>query len=241
MEHPALYKVFCDSLPLIYNIQDLRRVLSTDFSVDSALSSARFLEMYLEIVKLFADAFNTCSFSSEGMKNFKAQIDAITESSEFQSLDAELAKVEHNFGHIKSVTIGLNLDQNLRPKEAGILSVNEEPFHPGNLMDRLLKRDTWDDKCMMSPLYPLTRGLHGEELRAMNHSLNYALYTIFSKSLREFEPLTQKYYCENTALFLGLLDDIRFLTAGVAFILEMKEKGFSMCKPIVAKIVSNEL
>lgn len=236
VENPALYKVFCDSLPLIYNIHDLRRVLSSDFTVDSALSSARFLEMYLEIVKLFADAFATCSFSSEGMNNFKAQIDAITQSGEFKSLDAELSKMEHNFGHIKSVTIGLNLDQNLRPKEAGILSINEEPFRPGNIMNRLLKRDTWDDKCMMSPLYPLTRGLHGEELKAMNYSLNYALYTIFAKSLREFEPLTQRYYCENTALFLGLLDDIRFLTAGVGFILEMKNKGFPMCKPVVANM-----
>ncbi len=234
VENPALYKVFCDSLPLIYNIHDLRRVLSSDFTVDSALSSVRYLEMYLEIVKLFANAFETCSFSSEGMKNFKAEIDEITQGSEFQSLDAELSKTESNFGHIKSVTIGMNLDENLRPKEAGILSVNEEPFRAGNLMDRLLKRDTWDDKCMMTPLYPLARGLHGEELKAMNHSLNYALYTIFSKSLRDFEPLTQRYYCEKTALFLSLLDDIRFLTAGVGFILEMKKKGFSMCKPAVA-------
>ena len=234
VKNPKLYQVFCDSLPLIYNIHDLRRVLSSDFTVDSALSSVRYLEMYQEIVKLFADAFDSCSFSSEGMKNFKKQIDTITESSEFKSLDTELSKMERNFGHIKSVTIGLNLDQNLRPKEAGILSVNEEPFHAGNIMDRLLKRDTWDDKCMMSPLYPLTKGLHGEDLRAINYSMNSALYTIFSKSLRDFEPLTQNYYCENTALFLSLLDDIRFLTAGVGFILEMKKKGFSMCKPAVA-------
>ena len=41
VENPALYKVFCDSLPLIYNIHDLRRVLSSDFTVDSALSSVR--------------------------------------------------------------------------------------------------------------------------------------------------------------------------------------------------------
>ena len=234
VENPKLYKVFCDSLPLIYNIYDLRRVLSSDFTVDSALSSVRFLEMYLEIVNLFADAFATCSFSSEGMKNFKEQIDGITQSSEFQSLSTELSKMERNFGHIKSVTIGVNLDQNLRPKEAGILSINEQPFRAGTVIDRLIKKGQLDDKVLMSPLYPLTRGLHGEELKAMNYSMNYALYTIFSKSLRDFEPLTQNYYCENTALFLSLLDDIRFLTAGVGFILSMREKGFAMCKPKVA-------
>ena len=40
----------------------------------------------------------------------------------------------------------------------------------------------------------------------------------------------------NTAPFVELLDDIRFLTAGVGFIRSMREKGFSMCKPVVAEV-----
>lgn len=35
-------------------------------------------------------------------------------------------------------------------------------------------------------------------------------------------------------MFISLLDDIRFLTAGVKFIRSMKEKGFAMCRPQIA-------
>lgn len=233
LNNSRLYKTFCRAVSLIYNINDMRRVLSTDFTVDSALSSVRYLEMYQEIVNLFADTLKECELHSDGMNEFKRQILAISESSEFQSLNEELSKMEVNFGYVKSVTIGVNLNENLRPKEAGILSVNKEPFRAGTLMDKLLKKRTSKD-VLMSSFYPLERGLHGEELKAFNYSLSGALHTIFAKSLRDFEPLIQTYYTDNTAVFVSLLDDIRFLTAGVGFILSMQEKGFSMCRPKVA-------
>ena len=234
VENPDLYAAFCRAISIIYNINDLRRAMDNDFTTDSALRSVRYLEMYQEIVNLFADALNNATLHSDGMNNFKKEIAAITESSEYQSLNSELSKMEINFGYIKSVTIGVNLDENLLPREAGLLSINTEPFRPGTLMDRLLKKDSNDGHTFMSALYPLAKGLHGEELKALNYGISNSLQTVFTKSLREFEPLVQNYYHVNTTMFIALLDDIRFLTAGVKFILSMQEKGFSMCRPQIA-------
>lgn len=234
VEHPELFKVFHQAIPIIYGIRDMRRVLSSDFTVDSALSSVRYLEMYQQIVNLFADALKNCELHSEGMKNFRSQMEQITQSSEYQSLNRELSKMEVNFGYVKSVTIGINLDENLRPREAGIVSVNHESFRAGTIMDKLLKKKELGEFTLMSSLYPLSKGLHGEDLKTLNYSLKSSLHTIFSKSLRDFEPLIQNYYSINTSMFVELLDDIRFLTAGVDFILSMKEKEFSMCRPKIA-------
>lgn len=235
VENDALYEVFCKAVSLIFNISDLRRALSSDFTVEAALSSVRYLETYQEIVNLFADSLKDCELQSDGLKNFREQILAIAESEEYRNLNEELANMEVNFGFLKSVTIGVNLDENLRPKEAGILSVNQTAFRPGTIMDKLLRKKS-DGNVLLSSLYPLARGLHGEELNALNHSISGALHTIFAKSLRDFEPMIQNYYTMNTAVFIALLDDIRFLTAGVGFIRSMKEKGFSMCKPTVAEV-----
>lgn len=236
VENPSLYEAFCKAVSIIYNINDMRRVLNSDFTTDSALRSVRYLEMYQEIVNLFADALEKAEIHSEGMQNFKKEIHSIVASSEYQSLNEELPKMELNFGHIKSVTVGINLDGNLRPKEAGLISVNEEQFHPGTIMDRLLKKGKNDKWHLMSALYPLSRVLHNDEQDAIDYSMNAALQTIFAKSLREFEPLVQNYYHINTNMFIALLDDIRFLTAGVKFIRSMKEKGFAMCRPKIASM-----
>lgn len=235
VENDALYQTFCRAVTIICNISDMKRALSSDFTAESALGSIRHLEMYQEIVNLFADTLNACEPQSEGMKEFKKQIFDIYNSEEYRSLNEELSKIEINFGYIKSVTIGLNLDENLRPREAGIVSINKEPFRAGTIMDKLLKKNN-DSNVMLSPLYPLQKGLRGEELKVMNYALSSGLHTIFSKSLRDFQPMVQNYFNVNTAVFVALLDEIRFLTAGVGFIRSMKENGFDMCCPVVAAI-----
>ncbi|MCD8218555.1 MAG: hypothetical protein LUD01_11085, partial [Clostridiales bacterium] len=236
VENPPLYQAFVDSVTTISNINTLGKAMDSDFSVDSALSSVRYLEMYRDIVELFSGALSAANLRSEGMQCFREQVQEIVKGEEYQSLSRELAGTEMDFGYLKSVTIGVNLDENLQPKEAGILSVNQEEFRPGTVMNRLLKKKSSDGKVLLSTLYPLARGLHGEELKALNHGISNSLRTIFTKSLRDFEPLIQNYYKVSTAPFVSLLDDIRFLTAGTEFILKMRELGFPMCRPQIASM-----
>lgn len=231
VENPALYKIFCEAIPTIRNIKDLFCVMSSDFSVDTSLSSIRYLEIYLEVVDLFAEGLKNLELHSEGMLAFRKQIMEIYESEDFCNLKKELSKTQTCFGNIKSLTLGVNLDETLSVTEAGIISIEEKHFHSGTIIEKLLKKNPKDSFSLISPVYPVNRGLHGEELKAINMSLKSALTTIYSKSVHSFEPLVQKYYNANTTFFIGLLDDIRFLTAGVKFILEMKEKGFDMCRP----------
>ncbi|MBP3569854.1 MAG: hypothetical protein J6K04_11905, partial [Lachnospiraceae bacterium] len=231
LAYPAVYEMFSKSLPLIYHINEMRRSFNSDFTTESALSSVRYLELYQEIVDLFYDGLKSVSFVSEGMKAFQQQIADIAEGEEYQNLAKEFQKMSVNFGHIKSVTIGINLNEELQVRDAGILAVNDKEFKSGSIMDKLLKKSDGDNFSLMSALYPLEKGLRREEYRVVNSTMNVVLNSIFSKSLRHFEPLIQKYFNANTVSFLTLLEDIRFLVAGVGYIREMQEKGFSMCKP----------
>ena len=240
IQNKELYDVFCKAVNIIYDLSDLRRAWSSDFTVETALGAARYMEMYQEIVNLFADAFRNIQVKSEGMKYFKQQIMDVAESEEYRNLTAELGKRENNFGLLKSVTIGMNLDKSLRPTEAGIVSINMEPFHPGTIVDKLLKKNPEDSRCLVSPLYPLPKIIDRNDVKTMNISMNGSLYTIFSKALRSFESSIHNYYNANTAVFVALLDDIRFLTAGVGFILSMQEKGYTMCKPTVAAMAEKK-
>lgn len=236
VENPALYEVFVQSVPMIQNMIEMRRAMDNTFSVESSLTSVRYLEIYQEIVDLFAGGLKGLTLQSEGLCRFRDVVFAIYDGEEYHNLREELAKTGVRFGNLKSLTIGINLDSNLSVKEAGIVSVNDQPFHAGTLIERLLKKNPLDTNSLISPLYPLTRGLHGEELKALNFTIQTALNSMYSKSIRSFGPVVQKYFNVNTSVFTVLLDDIRFLTAGVKFILSMKEKGFPMCRPHIAPV-----
>lgn len=231
VSNSKVYDTFCKAVNVIRNINDMSKALSSDFTVESALSSIRFLEMYQEIVELFAESLKDADFKSEGMKLLKNQIMEIKESEDYENLCTELSKMEIRFGSIKSICVGINLDENLRVRDAGVISVETVHYREGNIMDRLLKKDGKDGHVLMSPFTAVTRGLAKEEVIALNNATTYALQNIFAKSLRSFEPLTQNYFKDKTTFFINLLDDIRFLTAGVKFILSMKELGLPMCRP----------
>ena len=236
VEHRELYDIFCKAIPSIQNISDMRRAMNSDFSIESALGSIRFLEMYIEIVELFAEGIMGSQVKSRGLLDLQEKIREVIQSEEYRNLKDELVKSETNFGLVKSITLGVNLDETLRVQEAGIVSINMESFHPGTVMDKLLKKMGKDSMSCITPLFPVSKGLHLGDAKAIETTTRSALNTIFAKTIKSFEPVVQKYFAVNTSWFVQLLDDIRFLTAGVKFILDMEEKGFSMCKPVIEPV-----
>ena len=236
VEHRELYDIFCKAIPSIQNISDMRRAMNSDFSIESALGSIRFLEMYIEIVELFAEGIMGSQVKSRGLLDLQEKIREVIQSEEYRNLKDELGKSETNFGLVKSITLGVNLDETLRVQEAGIVSINMESFHPGTVMDKLLKKMGKDSMSCITPLFPVSKGLHLGDAKAIETTTRSALNTIFAKTIKSFEPVVQKYFAVNTSWFVQLLDDIRFLTAGVKFILDMEEKGFSMCKPVIEPV-----
>ena len=230
----AVGDIVMKAIPIIQNIAELRKIMSRDFTVESSLASIRILEMYEEIVDLFYGGFSGRTFHSSGMRRFWQHISAIAEHEDYQSLKRELPKMQVDFGTLKSVTVGINLDELLQAKEAGVISVNREPFKSGDLMTKLLKNPKKRDSFLgMTPIFNLSRNLHQTEAAAVNQSIQLALTSVFQKAIRQFEPLVQKYFSANTAFFVQLLDDLRFLTAGLKFIHEMRQLGFDVCKPQV--------
>ena len=201
VENPSLYDVFCKSINMIQNISDLRRSMSSDYSAETALSSVRYLETYQEIIELFTKGLKEVTPTSRGLKNFRNGILEVHDGAEYQNLCSELTKMDVYFGGIKSVTVGVNLNENMQVKEAGLISLGDKPFRAGSLMDRLLKKT--DENTLISPLYPMAKGLHREEWGALNSSIQTALDTIFTKSLRHFEPVIQQYFSINTSSFTG--------------------------------------
>lgn len=236
VNNPALYEVFVKAIPMLQNVVDMRQTMDRMFTVESALTSVRYLESYQEVVELFASGLKEAALHSVGLGRLRAAVLAIYEGEEYANLTKELATVEVRFGDLKSLTIGINLDGDMSVQEAGIASVDTKPFHAGTLMEKLLKKDPEKTNSLMSPIYPLQRGLHGEELKALNYSIQSALNSIYAKAVKSFGPVVRNYFNVNTAVFTSLLDDIRFLTAGVKFILSMKEKGFVMCRPVIAPV-----
>ena len=102
-----------------------------DFGFIDSLKIDSMIILITESYRGFADLELDNFFSTdERVLKYRLGVvsDLIAQSSEFQTLNTELSKMETTFGYLKSVTLGINLDGNLCPLDAGIVSVNTNMF-----------------------------------------------------------------------------------------------------------------
>jgi DNA mismatch repair ATPase MutS len=128
----------------------------------------------------------------------------------------------------------VNLDAQLRSVEAGVVSINSQPFRSGDLIDRLLRLDVSDDgyRCI-TPLMPYGYNTSDPSAVVLNSGINRAIDTVFRSSVQKWRPLIRRYLTENIGYLRGLADEIRLLLALAHLVQRLRDLGLPMCKPQV--------
>lgn len=242
VENPPLFALVQEALPLVRDAAEMRKVLgSGSSSVESGLSSVRYLEQYLELVELFRSRLEPLSPASEGLRALRKRIGDICASSDYQALSAQLEKMEYQIGHVKSVTLGVNLDGTLKVTDVGLISINTEKYRTGSVMDRLLGRTASDPMVCMSGFANPGKTAREEEKHALDQAVCRALETSSARTIRTWEPVIDKYFHDEMSFFIELLDDLRFLSAAVSFLLELKRLGCRLCRPVIRPVEDRAL
>ena len=221
-----------DALPMLRDAAEMRKVLnSASSTVESSLASVRYLEVYIELVKLFHTRLAAAPIHSAGFAALRDEVEARRQSGSYRALTAQLEKTQYQIGHVKSIALGVNLDGTLRVTDVGLLALNTEKYRQGSVLDKLLGRDKNDPMVCISGFANLAKTAREEEKHALDQAVCRALDNAFAKTIRSWEPVIDQYFRDETSFFIGLLDDFRFLSAAVAFLLELKGQGCALCRP----------
>ncbi len=237
-----LQQLIADALPMIRDVYEMRKVLNHgDGNLESGLSSTRYIEQYIELVELFRQRLEPLAPQSAGLRRLKDEILARSESEDFKALRRHLEDLDTRIGRIKSITLGLNLDGNLHVTDAGLVSINTAPFRQSGLMDRLLGRSGRDPMVCMSGFASIAKSSRDDERQALDSAVHRALDVVFAKVIRSWEPVINQYYHDETRFFVELMDDLRFLSAAVHFLLELRAHGCRFCRPVIRPVQDRAL
>ena len=138
---------------------------------------------------------------------------------------------------IKSVTVGVNLDAQLRPNYAGVLSINSEPFKSGDTIDKILRLNFKNDEyTCIANLVPFGKNQSDNQKTALSTAFNSAINEVYRSSLKSWKKIVQEYVLENTEFLLGLMPEIEFLVKGTEMLNRLRAKGYNLVKPDVAPL-----
>ena len=242
LNNPALVDTLHRLVPVLQDITELRR-METDADGDTAsyLSSMTEIELYITCVDILHKGMSEVKGNLRGVA-FKRLCDCVTELAEsdyYRELNQKLQELTRRVREIKSVTIGVNLDAQLRPAQAGVLSINAQPFKSGEVLDKILRLNFKDDAytCIAS-LVPFGKKQTENQKTALSLAFNSAIGDVYRSSLRSWKKIVQMYVLENTDFLLGLMPEIEFVVKGTQLQKKLLDKGCPLCAPVLLPMES---
>ena len=171
---------------------------------------------------------------SEGLRILQEEIRKAQNDPTYQRLVKELPGLLSKLRAKTSITIGVNLDTNLRPIQATLLSVNEKPFTDQSLLNRLFGVQA--DREGIAPLHSVPR--RNAELSGPIDPLMVPLFAdlanVMEKTAIPIADQLRQYSSLHGELFKNLRQGLIFYLGAIRLIRRFQKRGLPMCRPQIA-------
>ena len=204
------------------------------------------LETYVTCIDGLNEAFQEkrISLRASGLQHLSDFVVKIAATPLYQRLKSELPDLLENVRGIASVTIGVNLDNQLRPVAATLVAIHSERFTAASpsLFSRLFgPPESVENSKGIGPLHSIERGASAMGHPAGLDVSNPLLVPLFNdldqvlkRASRPVANALQRYARINTQILGQLRAELAFYLGAVRLIGRMESAGLPMCRPTIA-------
>jgi hypothetical protein len=226
---------------IVQSMRELTHVGRTESETDRPLLASIWrlgeLELYVELLEDLSTLLNEHPRNSEGLQLLAAEVATRRADPAYQELRKELPALRDGLKLHQSVTVGINLDDKLRPVEAALLSLNAQKYRQGQFLSGFFKRAAGDEFLTQTPLHRNYEGdpfdLTGKPrmpLSPLFEELDSVLKTMLKPLAREL----RKYIGVNTSLMRALVPEIGFYLGAVDYFRFLEQAGYPICFPEIS-------
>jgi DNA mismatch repair protein MutS len=192
------------------------------------------LELYLEVVQSLYQAFENAALKSPALTALRDNLQRLMNDPNFQSLRDELPTLRAPLENISSITIGVNLDSQLRPQSAVLLGVNQHQFgEPPSLLDRLIGgRSNEDDESAIASLHHFPVDPDIRPMDALFNDIDRLMTAVaqpIARALGRYVRVTSK-------PLVALEHELAFYVMSAAMTHRLEAKGVIFSKPEIIPV-----
>ncbi|MBQ7446093.1 MAG: hypothetical protein IJS71_09210 [Clostridia bacterium] len=221
-----------DLLPLILQLDRMEKTnLTHDDDVRKTVWRMELLKVYVQCVtaldKIFCSTGRT--FESEGLLKLRELITSIVNSETYHELVALLPTLSDDIKGIQSVTLGINLDNELHPVESVLLSVSEKPIKKRGVLSKLFSTKTNEDRYFgIGTFYSILRDNSAGTLDA---AIIRDLYSVMKDTFKHLSDSLRRFENVESAFLFELMPEISFYIGGVHLVNKLKGASLPICFP----------
>jgi len=190
------------------------------------------LEAYVGAVRGLAAALAAADppLAAAAWQGLRDELAATAAGAEFQALEAELPALREQIERAGSVTLGVNLDAQLRPESATLLSINRERFGgPRSLLGRLLGGER-DRRSGITPL----RQAGERQPFGPDRQLFLDLSELLEEVTAPVAEALARFARVNGAALGPLEGELAFYLGAARLVRSLSAEGYALCRPEIA-------
>ncbi|MBQ3184198.1 MAG: hypothetical protein IJB57_11120 [Clostridia bacterium] len=232
----TLERISSNLTDLFYSFEQAN-IGASSSSNETALNSVCAVNSYISFIENSFEELRYYKFDAEGLKSFFEFIKNEKESEYFKLLKKNAEQTKVNIRNIKSVTVGINLDVNLKTIEMGLVSINTTPYRSGRFIDKLLSasfNEPSEFECLC-PLSDMGKALKLDEVSAVNFRLNRALDKLLSKNFKTIAKSTMEYLSSVRRELSEFKKGLNFYLCALKFFDNAQRMGLPVCLPEISK------
>ncbi len=193
------------------------------------------LELLVECVERLSGALETeTKPQSAALNDIARYLRDMRSRTDYQTMRARLPELRRGLQYKRSVTLGVNLDEKLRPVEVAVLDINDRPFAEQSLIARLFgyTRDFSVQSNVLSSPIPSELSTQPRS-RIPLAPLFQEIEQLLSGALRPIQRELRAFVHENTAVFRGLRVEAAFVLGAVRLAERLEGMGLPTCLPTI--------
>ncbi len=261
LKYPKLRE---DLSALLVKLNDLREI--ERFQKDSEASSLwqlvnRLREMggYVDCITQIKNTLEEIDVKSEGLLQLKESVQKIYNDSGFPDLKKDIEDTLAKAQKLKSITLGVNLDDLLRPKTVGVISLNDKEFTDSGILKRFMKFANKESELhhgndvsgfiSFHPANPSTTKLGMGKMVTgaqqdvnqvfsadltgadpLSDALKKVVTDILRRTVTDIKSMLNKYININGYSFVSLMPEIIFYIRFAELCDKIKQKNIPLCK-----------
>lgn len=271
--HPNLRT---DLEQLLSKLSDLRELEKFQKDTDASdlwqlVNRLREIDGYVNCITKIKESLESIDIKSKGLLELKRLVTEIYDGSGFpevkKDIDETLAKAQQ----IKSITLGVNLDNLLRPSTVGIISLNTFAVTDSGLLKNFMGRVAQKDELNSDTAFSSMKSFHPQnpttgkfgmgqmvvgaqkEVHSimtsesptgsdqLSANITKTVTAIVRKIVRDIKSTLQKYISISGFTLVSLVPEIIFYIRWAELIEKIQSKGLTLCKAEVLKTSDREL
>lgn len=255
---PELREKLTDLLGMLGELRELEK-----FKKDSDASSLwqlinrlREINRYIDCIKTLKSTLEKLELHSAGLQRLRKLVTDIYNDGSFEPLRQDIADAFEQARQLKSVTIGVNLDNMLRPMRAGILSLNSKEFTDSGVLKRFMaisaKKDggvlPGNDYAHLKSFHPASSKefkLAYDDVPTgqdrLSDSMKQVVTEIMARIVGNIKDVLRKHVNVNGYTFISLMPEIIFYIRWAELVDKIQAKGLPMCKAEILPVENREI